>query len=189
MSLLELGAHRRIDLGKARIERLNRVDDRRRHDQAREPLAIGGHDVPRRHVGGGVANHVFVGRHVGGKVRALADIGRRELPVLLGLVEALEEALALFVLRHVQEELADQHALPREVALVGVDVFEALAPDVLGDELRRQLLLGEDVLVDADDQRLLVVRAIEDADVAAARQPPVRAPQKIVIELFGSTAP
>ena len=116
---------------------------------------------------------------------SFADIRRRELPVLLGLVEPFEEALALFVLRDVQEELADEHALARKVALVGVDVLEPFAPDVLGDKVRRQLLLREDVLVDADDERFLVVGAVEDADVAAPGQAAGRTPQKIVIELFG----
>ena len=62
-----------------------------------------------------------------------------------------EEALPLFVLRDVQEELADDDALARQVTLVGVDVLVAFAPDAPGHELRGQLLPGEDVLVHADN--------------------------------------
>ena len=131
-----------------------------------------------------MANRVLVGIHVLREVLALGDVGRRKLPVLFRLCEPLQEPLALFLLRHVQEELAHHHALARQVALPRADVFEAFTPDVLGDDLARQLLAREDVLVHADDQCLLVVRAIEDADVAAPRQRARRAPQKIVIELL-----
>ena len=39
--------------------------------------------------------------------------------------------------------------------------------------------------MDADDEDLFVVGAVEDADVPAARQEAGRAPQEVVIELLG----
>ena len=41
--------------------------------------------------------------------------------------------------------------------------------------------------MDADDEDLLVVGAVEDPDVAALRQPPRVAPQVVVVELLGRT--
>ena len=67
---------------------------------------------------------------------------------------------------------------------MGIDVFKPLAPDILGYEGRGQLLAGEDVLVHAHHQCFLVVRPVEDTDVAAARQHPGGSPQEVVIQLF-----
>jgi hypothetical protein len=72
-----------------------------------------------------------------------------------------------------------------EVALEAVDVLEALVPHVLRDELRRQPLRAQQVLVDAHDQDLLVPRAVEDADPPALRQVPRVAPEEVVVELLG----
>ena len=94
--------------GSARSSRSIAVDDRRGHDQAREPLVVGGHDVPRRVRRAVCADRVLVGRHVVVPVRALAHVAGRELPVLLGLVEPLQEALLLLLARDVEEELEDQ---------------------------------------------------------------------------------
>ena len=71
-----------------------------------------------------------------------------------------------------------------EVALEGADVLEALVPDLLGDQLRRQLLLGEELRVHAHDQRLLVVAAVEDADAAALGQALHAAPEVVVVEIL-----
>ena len=54
----------------------------------------------------------------GGNLLAALEVGQAELPVLLGLVDAVEEALALLLLREVQEELDDARAIAMEVVLV-----------------------------------------------------------------------
>src|SRR6266536_95366 len=72
----------------------------------------------------------------------------------------------------------------RQVPLETADVVEALLPDVLGDEFRRQRLLLQKLWVDAHHERLLVVAAIEDPNAPALRYVLHAAPQKIVIELF-----
>src|SRR5262249_20570324 len=107
-----------------------------------------------------------------------------ELPVLLGLIESLEKTLLLLRTRDVEEELADLHAIARQVALEGADVLVPLAPDVLGDELGGKPLAREDFGVHSHDQHFLVVRTIEDADPAALREVLHAAPQEIVIEFF-----
>ena len=82
----------------------------------------------------GIADHVLVGGHVFRPELALLDVAHREFPALGRLVDAVEEALALLVLRHVEEEFQDQRAVAREMALEGADVLEALLPDILAGE-------------------------------------------------------
>ena len=50
----------------------------------------------------------------------------------------------------------------------------------------RQLLLREELRVHADDERLLVVAAIEDPDAAALRQALHAAPQVVVVEVLAA---
>ncbi len=174
-----------VDCRILQVQVLERVDDRASHDQPREPLVIGGHDVPRRVVAGGVLDHVFVGVLVVVPEVALLGVGHRELPVLVLLLQALQEALLLLALGHVEEELEDHDAVARQVPLDALDVLEAFLPDVVGHQLRRQFLPVQQLGVHADDEHLLVVRAIEDADASALGQALERSPQEVVIELFG----
>jgi hypothetical protein len=56
---------------------------------------------------------------------------------------------------------------------------------MLRDELRRNLLFGKKLGMNANDQRFFVVAAIEDADVSAIRSALQATPKVIVIEIFG----
>src|SRR5262249_20575537 len=117
---------------------------------------------------------------------ALRDVAHVELPALRRLVEPGEEALALFFLGDVQEELEDQRAALREVTLESADALEALVPDVLRHQLARQALARQHLRMHPRNQHILVVRAVEDADAPALRQRLGDAPEKIMIELFGA---
>src|SRR5688572_24161342 len=86
------------------------VDDGGGDDDAREPLVVGGNDIPRRGRRRGPPDHVLVSVLVLVPVVALPQVGGREFPVLLGLVEPFAEALALLLLRDVEEELPYQRA-------------------------------------------------------------------------------
>src|SRR4029453_3402187 len=116
---------------------------------------------PRRPLRRGVPDQVLVCLHVVVPVLALSGVVRRELPVLLGFLDAAEEALALLFVRDVQEELADRDAVARQIALEGTDVLEALVPDVLRDQLGRQPLLRQEFRVYTHDQGLLLAAAVE----------------------------
>jgi len=52
-------------------------------------------------------------------------------------------------------------------------------------QCRRELLPFEQLPVHADDEGFLIIRAVEDPDATALRQPLLTAPEKIVIELLG----
>src|SRR6516164_7556701 len=166
------------------IELCERLDDCRRHHEPGEPLVVCGHYEPRRMFRGGRPYRLLIGRHVVRPEGALAHIGRRELPVLVGFVEPLEESFLLLAARDVQEELEHDQSLMAQVPFEMRDVGKPLLPDVLACAGSGQLLLLEDVLVHSHDQDLLVVRAIENADVAALGQATGMPPEKVVIEIL-----
>src|SRR5262245_4124286 len=63
------------------------------------------------------------------------------------------------------------------------DGLEPAFPDVAVDELWWQILRLEDFGMDTNDQDLLIVRAVEDADPTAFGKRHRSAPEKIVREL------
>src|SRR5262245_59906726 len=146
----------RTDLGILEPQRSQRLDDRGGDDQASEPLVVGRYDVPGRMLRRGIADHVLVGLHVVVPVLALLDVAGRELPVLFGVLEPFQKALLLLLPGDVQEELTDDDAVARRIALEAPDVTEPSLPDVLGDDVRRQPLALEKLGMHADGERLLV---------------------------------
>src|SRR5208337_2974654 len=157
----------RVDLWIGEVELLDRLDDRRGDDKTGEPLVVGRHHVPRRVLGGRGPNRLLERIHVVVPELALMHVGRGKLPVLIGLFEALHEALLLFLAREVEEELEDDRPLPGEVVLEVRDVGEALVPDAFAEERRGKLLPLQDLLVHPHDENLFVVRSVEDADLSA----------------------
>src|SRR5205085_99483 len=97
--------------GIAHIQPLEGVQNDCRDDQARVFLVIGRHDEPGRMARAGSAEARFVSLHVLRPVLALFDVGERKLPVLVRIVDAREEALALLFLRQVQKKLDDARAV------------------------------------------------------------------------------
>jgi hypothetical protein len=70
------------------------------------------------------------------------------------------------------------------VPFEAVDVVESRLPELTASIAGGQLLLLENLGVDADHEHVLVVRAVEDADPAPLRQRAHVAPQEIVIQLL-----
>ena len=85
-----------------------------------------------------------------------------------------------------QEELADDNAVTRQILFKCVYVFVSLLPDVLGNQRVRQLLRLQDGGMHSHNQNFFVVRAIEYPYLAALRNASVRPPQIIVIQFFGA---
>src|SRR5262245_46788881 len=182
----ELRALGPVDRRVLQVEARHGVDDRRCHHHASEPFVIGRHDIPGRGVGGRRANGVLIGSHVLVPVLTLLDVARRELPLLLGVVDARKKALLLFLLRHVEEQLANRDAVLRQIVLEVPDVSMPVPEDPAADQGRRQLLPEQDLLVHTYDQNFFVVRAVEDPDAAPLRQAPDTPPEIVVIELFAA---
>src|SRR5712692_756585 len=95
----------RINFGISEVQFFECVHDRCRDDQPRIPFVVGGDDVPRRMLSRGMLDHFLVGGHVVAPEAALTDVGGRKLPVLRGLFEPPQEALALLPFREVEKEL------------------------------------------------------------------------------------
>src|SRR5439155_20716013 len=115
----------------------------------------------------GGAQASLVGLHVVLPVAALLDIGHAEFPVLLGIVDAREKALALLLLRDVKKELEHARAVAVQVALEVRDRLVALLPRVVFAAPAWDAFAAQDLRVHAHDQDFLVVRAVEDADAPA----------------------
>src|SRR5215218_7581138 len=117
-------------------------------------------------------DRLLVGGDVVVPLLALVQVAGLELPALRRVVEARAEPLGLLLARDVQVELDDARARVVQQPLEVVDVPVATAPDGLGGEF-----------VDADHEHVLVVGAVEDADLAVARRVRMDAPQEVVREL------
>ena len=100
---------------------------------------------------------------------AVVEIAEAELPAFVGAVDAVLQPVALLLGGDVQEQLDDRRALVDEHLLELADVGVALAPH----RRRRQLL-------DAHDEHVLVVAAVEHADLALGGRVPVDPPEEVV---------
>ena len=115
----------------------------------------------------------LVGALVLGPEHPLIDVAWVVLPVLVGAVQPLGEALLLLVLRDVQHDLHDARAAVGDATLERGDVVVALLDLVGGGELAHP-----------PDEHVLVVRAVEDADLADGGQLLLDPPQEVVAELL-----
>ena len=156
----------------AHLQRLERVDEGLADHEVAIPLAVGRHDVPRGRVGRRLRQRDLVRLLVVVPALALVDVAVLELPLLLRVLQPLFQPGLLLVLGDVQEELADDRAFVDEHAFEVADVVVAPTP-----------LLLRNQVVHANDEHVLVVRAVEDRDVAATRGVFVDAPQVVVGEL------
>src|ERR1700730_2009614 len=66
------------------------------------------------------------------------------------------------------------------------NILEAMLPDILSGEVRRQLLPFQQFGMDAYDQHFLIMGPVENADVAAFRQGVVDPPQEMVGKLLSA---
>src|SRR5215471_20755566 len=71
-----------------------------------------------------------------------------------------------------------------QIAFERADVLETFFPNAFGDEFWRDLLFLEILGMDADDQRLLIVASIENADMTTIGRTLQATPQVIVIEIL-----
>src|SRR5207249_2538104 len=168
------------------VQAAQRVDDDLRNDQPRIRLVVRGHHVPRRVALAGGAQAGLVSLHIVLPVAALFDVGHAEFPVLLGIVDARQKALALLLLRDVKKELEHARAVAVQVALQVRDRLVALLPRVVFAAPVGNAFAAQDLRVHAHDQDLLVVRAVEDADTPALGEQARAAPQEIVLQLLGA---
>ena len=104
--------------------------------------------------------------------------------MFLRVVDSIEEATTLFILRNVEEELEDLRAVASQVRFELVDVVIAALPKRLvdlhiGNPLRRQQLR-----MDLDHEDFLIVRPVEDPDLPASRYRLPRPPEEVVVQVL-----
>jgi hypothetical protein len=158
--------------GVARVELVKGIGEDVGDCQIAEPIPVGRDDVPRRLGRRAARQGILVSGDVSVPARPLFEIAEPELPALLRIVEPGLEALALFVAVDVEEELEDRRSFLAEQALEGVDLVVAARPDSLRGDV-----------MDPDDEDVLVVRSIEDGDLALAGRSLVHAPEEVVSRL------
>jgi hypothetical protein len=144
------------------------ADDLRDREVA-EPLVVRRDHVPRGALGRAFGQHVFVCRHVVVPEGPFLVVRIADLPLPRRVVEPLLEALELLVFRDVEEELHDRRVVLDQELLEVVDQCISSRPHVLGHEV-----------VNANDEDILVVGAIEDGDLAERRRMRMDAPEKIM---------
>src|SRR5688500_17954137 len=89
------------------IEALEGLRNDLRDGETREPLVVRGDHVPWRGACAGLRDGLFVRPRVVLPAQPLVDVADRELPVLRGVLQALQEAPALLLSGDVQEEFPD----------------------------------------------------------------------------------
>ncbi len=151
----------------AGIQFAHGVINERTHRQPHEPFVIGGNDVPGRPLRAGRLQHLLIGLLIFVPVLAFFDVTPGELPVFLRLVDPIQKPLFLFFLGYVQEALQNVGPIFGHVFFEVVDLLETLLPDAFGIDRLGQALRLQDLRMNADHQHFLVIRTVEDADVAA----------------------
>src|SRR5262249_12036145 len=117
----------------------------------------------------------------------LSHIRSAELPVLAGIVQALQEALALLALRNVQKKFDGPRAVPMQMLFQVRNRTIAVLPEILVlSQLFRQSLGLQDLGVNPNDQNLFVIRTVEDTDAAALGQAQCGAPEEVMFQFFGA---
>src|SRR5262249_25096185 len=98
-------------------------------------------------------------------------------------IDPADKSLSLFFLGDVEEELQNFRSVPVEMLFEIEYRLIAFFPDgLLVQKLGREGLISQDFRMYADDEHLLVIRPIEDADSAAFREALCRPPEKIMIQ-------
>ena len=99
--------------------------------------------------------------------------------------EPLEETFALFVFRQVQEELENDRAIAGQVAFEGVDIGEAVGPEIIVDLGIGDALGFDQLRMDPDDEYVLIVRTVEDTNPPAFGYRSGISPKEVMVELLG----
>src|SRR5262245_42548316 len=111
--LLEIVESSTANARKFKVQAFQRFDHGCRHDNAAEPLVVGGNHVPWSLWRAGVTDHVLVGEHVLIPQLALREVANLELPMLSGVIEAFQKAPLLLRLGQLQMKLENPRAIAR----------------------------------------------------------------------------
>src|SRR5688572_1062157 len=156
----------------AQVERLEGIDHEARYQIVARLLVIGGHDIPGCPGRAAFSQCVSIGFGVVVPECSLIEVSGPELPILLRIRQPIEQALTLLFRRYVQKELQNLRSGEIERSLEVVDLCVAGRPHLL----RRKVPY-------ADDEHVLVLRPIEDANMPFLGRCLMDTPEKIVTQL------
>ena len=127
--------------------------------------------------------HCLKSRHIAFPELSLLNVGKAEFPILIRLIDPLKKALSLLVFRQVEIEFDDPRAIAVQMFFQTHNGAKSALPDgLLVERFTYNSLAAEDLGVHADDQHLLVIGSVKDADPPAFRQVSGGSPQKIVLQ-------
>ena len=181
----------RGSLGIGHFKFIERIKDNLGDNQPGIVLVVSRNDVPGRVMGACRVQASLINLHVMLPVFSLVNVREAEFPVLVRLINALEKSLSLFVLRQVEEDLDDLGAVMVEMLLQVHDGMIPLFPNGLPlvEQFMRKPLAAKNLRMHANDEHLLVVGTIEDADPPTFGQTAGRAPKKIVLSVGAENQP
>src|SRR5450759_4878779 len=169
------------------LESAKCIEDDLRDNEPGVVLVVGRDDVPERVERTRRVQAFLKSLHVLLPVGPLVNVRKAELPVLLGRVDAITKAVRLLALRQMQEDLDHPSAVAMEMLLEVTDRAEPVIPEGLPvDQLTWEALVVKDLRVDADDEHVLVVGTIEDADPPALGLSTGGTPEEVVLEFLGA---
>jgi hypothetical protein len=120
-------------------------------------------------------------------VFSFVNVREAKFPILVRFINPFEESLSLFILRQVKEDFDDPGAVSVEMFFQVHDGTIPVLPKVLlVAQLLRETLIAENLRMHANDQYVLVIRAIEDAYAPAFGKAARGAPEKIMFQLLGT---
>src|SRR5438093_559622 len=169
---LQLGGIERR-LRELHLHGLEGFDHDLRYGEVSIPLLVGGDDEPGGRFRAAADQGVFIRPLVIVPKLAFLEVGWSELPAFRRILDPLLDPLLLLVLADMQEEFEDRDVVLDQMPLERVDLVVARFPD------RSRL-----EPVHAHDDHVLVVRPVEDPEIASGGHRLVDAPEKIVLELF-----
>ena len=153
------------------------------YEQTGIPLFVRRNNIPGRRLGRGLVDRLFVGVHICIPIGPLRDIGSGKFPVFRRCVDAGEEAAALFLLGDVEKKLDHRDPVFGQIRFKIPDLAVPPVPQAVVQTADGQFLRIREV-VNLRDQHLLVIRAVENADIPPFGQAAVDPPEVIVVKFL-----
>src|SRR5216684_9178474 len=157
-----------------RVHLLQRLDEDSRHRPVPVVLVVCRDHVPRRPSDRAACDGNAVCALVVVPVSTFVDVVNAELPLLVGILESVDQTFPLLLIGDMKANLDELDALVRDLPLEAVDELVTTLDDIERGEI-----------VDPHDQHVLVMRAVEDADVSREGQAAPDAPEEAVPLLRG----
>jgi len=151
----------------AHLKTFECIKDDLGYDQPSVLFVVGRNDIPGRVPSARRTEAFLIRLHIVLPEFPLRDVRETELPVLFRLVDTRQETLALLFLREMEVDLHYASSVDMEMSLQIRDRTIPVVPNRL--VVVRDGFAVENLGMSSDDQHLLVIGSVEDADPPALR--------------------